>query len=496
MRDYHEVFGLWNGSLPVTPDEYVRHDACALAALIHRGDTTAREVLDCAIVCADRADPALHAIAHRLDEAARNQVALLPEGPFRGVPFLVKDTGATVAGAPMTSGSRLFAGNRPETDCTLVSRYRAAGLVLMGKTNTPELGLSFTTEPLAQGPTHNPWNVRHGPGGSSGGSAAAVAAGIVPMAHASDGAGSIRLPAAHCGLFGFKPSRMRNPVGPVIGEGLAGMSSAHCVSRSVRDSAALLDASAGAEPGDPYAAPVATRGFLAETQQDPPRLRIGVSCKVPTGTVLDPACEAATQRAARLCEALGHSVEEAALDYDAEALKAAWRTIVGVSAALGVRTQLWAHPGLSADTGLEPVNRAWIAQAAEISGFAYAEAINEIRRAGRRTGRSFARFDVFLTPCTAAPAPLLGELACIDDDVDAFYDRFWAHGPFTAIYNANGCPAMSVPMGFSEAGLPVGAHFGAALGQDGLLFALAAQIERALPWPFDRAFARVLAATA
>ncbi len=479
----------------MTPHDYVRHDATSLAALIARGDVTAREVLECAIACADRADPALHAIAHRLDAAARDQAASVPNGPFSGVPFLVKDTGTPVAGAPMTSGSLLFAGTRSEADSTLVARYRAAGLVLMGKTNTPELGLSFTTEPLAQGASRNPWDLMRSPGGSSGGSTAAVAAGIVPMAHASDGAGSIRVPAAHCGLFGFKPSRMRNPVGPVMGEGLAGLSSAHCVSRSVRDSAALLDASAGAEPGDPYAAPRAARSFLAETQQDPPRLRIGVSTKVPTGTALEPCCTEAIFRAARHCEALGHIVEEAALDYDAEALKAAWRTIAGVNAALGVRAQLAAHPELSAETGLEPVNRAWMAQAAEISAFAYAEAINEIRRAGRRTGRSFARFDVFLTPCTSSPAPRLGELACIDDDVDAFYDRFWAHGPFTAIYNANGCPAMTVPMGFSPEGLPVGAHFGAALGQDGILFALAAQIERVQPWSFDIPFARVLAGT-
>lgn len=475
----------------MTPDEYVKHDACSLAALIRRGEAQADEVLKWAIVCAERAEPSLHAIAHWLDAAPP-----VPDGPFTGVPFLVKDTGTAVAGAPMTSGSRLFADNRSDADSTLVSRYRAAGLVLMGKTNTPELGLSFTTEPLAQGPTRNPWNLARSPGGSSGGSAAAVAAGIVPMAHASDGAGSIRLPAAHCGLFGFKPSRMRNPVGPMIGEALSGMSAAHCVSRSVRDSAALLDASAGAEPGDPYAAPPAARGFLAETLQDPPRLRIGFSTKVPGGTALHPDCAAAAERAALLCEALGHVVEEAALDYDAAALKAAWRTIAGVNAALGVRAQLQAHPQLSADTGLEPVNRAWMAQAAATSAFDYAEAVNEIRRAGRRTGRSFAQFDVFLTPCAAAPAPLLGELACIDDDVDAFNDRFWAHGPFTAIYNANGCPAMSVPMGFCADGLPVGAHFGAALGQDGILFALAAQIERAQPWSFEIPFARVLAGAA
>lgn len=477
------------------PEEYTSHDACALAALIATGDIQPHEVLECAIACADHADPALHAIIHRLDESARGQLASLPQGVFSGVPFLLKDTGAAVAGAPMTSGSRLYAGNRSATDSTLVARYRAAGLVFLGKTNTPELGLSFTTEPLAQGATHNPWDLRRSPGGSSGGSVAAVAAGIVPMAHASDGAGSIRLPAAHCGLFGFKPSRARNPVGPVMGEGLSGMSSPHCVSRSVRDSAALLDVSAGPEVGDPYAIPPASRKFLAETQTDPRPLRIGFSISVPGGTALDPDCAAAAERAARLCEALGHRVEEAALDYDAAAVKSAWRKICGVNAALGVRERLQAHPELSEETGLEPVNRAWMAEAAGITALAYAEAVNEIRRAGRRTGRSFEIFDIFLTPCAAAPAPPLGALACIDDDVDKFYDRFWAHGPFTAVYNATGCPAMTVPMGFSVQGLPVGAHFGAALGQDGILFALAAQIERAQPWEFGRAFAHVLGGT-
>ncbi len=470
------------------PDEYARLDACALGALIGDKQVKASEVLECAIARASLADTHLHAIAHRLDAAAERQLAALPQGPLAGIPFLVKDTGAAIAGAPITSGSRLFADSRSDADSTLVARYRAAGLVFLGKTNTPELGLSFTTEPLAQGPTRNPWDTSRSPGGSSGGSAAAVAAGIVPLAHASDGAGSIRLPAAHCGLFGFKPTRARNPVGPAIGEALSGMSSAHCVSRSVRDSAALLDASAGPEQGDPYAAPIAARPFLAETQQDPPRLRIGFSTQVPTHTALDPDCAAAAERAARLCEALGHTVEEAALDYDAEALKSAWRSITGVNAAIGVRARLQARPDLSAEDGLEPVNRAWMAQAEKITALAYAEAVNEIRRAGRRTGASFARFDIFLTPCAASPAPKLGELACIDDDVDAFYDRFWSHGPFTAIYNANGCPAMTVPMGLSAKNLPVGAHFGAALGKDGLLFALAAQIERAHPWSYEIPF--------
>jgi amidase len=476
------------------PEEYASHDALSLAALVRKGAVSAAELLECALARADRTEPVLNAIAHRLDEAARAQVSSLRlEGPLAGVPFLVKDAGATVAGAPMTTGSRLFFGHTTARDSTLVSRYRAAGLQILGKTNTPELGLSFTTEPLAQGATRNPWNPSRSPGGSSGGSAAAVAAGVVPMAHASDGAGSIRLPASHCGLFGFKPSRMRNPVGPVIGEALYGLSTAHALTRSVRDSAALLDASAGAESGDPYAAPPRLSSYLSETERDLPSLRIGFSSHSPTGSPVDAECVEALRRAASVCESLGHVVEEAALEYDADAVRNAWKVIAGVSTALYVNTYDAARRGPSITELLEPVNAAWVAQAERYSAFDFAQAVNELRRAGRSVGRSFERFDVFLTPCAATPPPPLGVLACIDADVEAFYERFWNHGPFTAIYNATGCPAMSVPMGLSADGLPVGAHFGAALGEDGVLFALAAQIERARPWSFKTPFARATA---
>ncbi|HUA24885.1 MAG TPA: amidase [Steroidobacteraceae bacterium] len=477
----------------MNPEEYVAHDALSLAALVRKGAVSAAELLECALSRADHTEPLLNAIAHRLDDAARGQVRQLKaEGPFAGVPFLVKDAGAAVAGAPMTGGSRLFADQRSDTDTTLVARYRACGLQIIGKTNTPELGLSFTTEPLAQGPTRNPWNPSCSPGGSSGGSAAAVAAGVVPIAHGTDGAGSIRLPASHCGLFGFKPSRMRTPVGPVNGESLYGLSAAHALSRSVRDNAALLDATCGAEPGDPYAAPPRLSSYSAETDRDPASLRIGFSTHSPTGSPVDAECAAAVRRAALLCESLGHSVEESALDYDAHAVRSAWRLIAGVSTALYVRNAEEARSSPSLTGLLEPVNAAWVAQAERYSALDFAQAIDEVRRAGRSVGRSFERFDVFLTPCAAAPPPLLGVLAGLDEDLDAFYERFWNHGPFTAIYNVTGCPAMSVPLGSSAAGLPLGAHFGAALGQDGVLFALAGQLERARPWSYEIPFARAL----
>lgn len=469
--------------------DYARLDAYSLAALIKDRSVNAAELLDCAVACIERTDPSLHAISHRLDNLARERIpALQVDAVLGGVPFLVKDAGSAMVGAPMTYGSRLFAELKSAADNTLVERYRAAGLQIVAKTRMPELGLSFTTEPLAHEPTRNPWNLSRSAGGSSGGSAAAVAAGVVPVAHATDGAGSIRLPASHCGLFGLKPSRMRNPVGPQVGETFAGLSAAHCVSRTVRDSAMLLDATAGAEAGDPYTVMPSKRTYFEETARDPHRLRIGFSTRSPTGSPVDPECAAAAYRAAALCQALGHVVEESELTYDAAAIKRAWRVIAGVTTAQHVRTYRTPACGPSAAELLEPVNAAWVAEGENLSAIDYATSIDEVRRAGRTVGGSFQRFDVFLTPSAAAPAPPIGELACLDADLETFYDRFWDHGPFTAIYNAAGCPAMSVPMGWSASGLPTGAHFGAALGQEGLLFSLAGQIERASPWVFNVPF--------
>jgi amidase len=469
----------------MTPSEFARHDATSLAALVRAGEVTPSELAATAITALVKVQPQLNTLAHPTFDLAEQQIAAgLPEGPFTGVPFLLKDTGATLAGTPMTSGSALFRGQVSRDDSTLVARYKAAGLVILGKTNTPELALSFTTEPTAQGVTRNPWNTAHSPGGSSGGSCAAVAAGAIPFAHASDGAGSIRLPASHCGLVGFKPSRMRTPAGPDNPEPIFGMSGIHAVTRSVRDSAALLDATHGPDLGDPYALPVPARSFLAETTRDPVRLRIGLTTHSPLGTPVDAACIAAAEEAARLLERLGHDVEVTDHAYDGPAMMAAWEVLVTTSASTAVRA--FALQAGIADPWalLEPVNAAWLQAAARFTAVDLMNALGTLRRCGRALGGAFARYDVLLTPVAASPPPLLGALAGAGVEAEDFYARFCAHGPFTAIYNGTGCPAISVPFAQSAEGLPIGVHFGAALGADGLLFALAAQIERARPWNY------------
>lgn len=467
--------------------EYESFDALGLAALVRAGDVTADELLDEALARAEARESALHALVHRFEHLARRDIAAgLPDGPFTGVPFVLKNTGFEAAGTILSTGSRLFADAVSARDTTLVARYRAAGLVLFAKSNTPEFALSFTTEPEAFGPSRNPWDVTRSPGGSSGGSAAAVAAGYLPMANSSDGAGSTRLPAAHCGLFGFKPSRMLNPIGPVAVEGIAGMSTPHALSWSVRDNAALLDASAGADVGDPYAQPAAAGTFLAASSQDPKRLKIGLLTASPLGTSVDPDCVRVAEDAARLCESLGHVVEPAEPLYDAHALKAAWRVIAGTNVLMGAEGRARALGIPDPAPLMEPVNVAWIDEARRLPATAYLSAINTLHATARALGRFFSRFDVMLTPTTGAPAPTLGELAGAGKTLDAFYDAFWAHGPFTCAFNASGFPAMSVPLGMTAGGLPVGAHFGAALGRDALLFSLAGQLERTAPWASRR----------
>lgn len=464
-------------------DAYERHDGLALAGLVAAGEVTPDELLDCALARIERDEPVLHAVVHRFEDLGRKAIADgLPEGPFRGVPFLVKNTGIEVAGTPLSTGSRLFDGVVSAADGTLARRYKAAGLVIIGKSNTPEFALSFTTEPQAFAATRNPWDTARSAGGSSGGAAAAVAAGYMPIASSSDGAGSTRLPASHCGLFGFKPSRMVNPLGPVAVEGIAGMSTPHAVSWSVRDNAALLDATAGADIGDPYCAPMPQTGFLASVGREPGRLRIGYTPVSPLGTTVDPECVRVGREAAMLCEELGHHVEETVADYDAHALKAAWRVIAGVNVLLAVEARCRAL-GIAEPGGLiEKVNAAWIAEARGLPAAAYLAALNTLHQTARAMGRFFQRYDVLLSPAVAEPAPLLGTMGGGDWPLDRFYDRFWSHGPFTAVFNSSGCPAMSVPLGTTAGGLPVGVQFGAGFGRDELLFRLAGQLERAAPW--------------
>src|SRR6266508_2155832 len=297
-------------------EEFESFDGLGLAGLVRRGDVSPAELLDAAVSRVEARNPELNAVVTRLYDHARAAIAAgLANGPFTGVPYLLKDLGAHYAGAVTSFGSALFKDFVLDHDSEITARLRRAGLVIFGKTNTPEMGLAASTEPRLFGPTRNPWKLGHSAGGSSGGSAAAVAAGYLPMAHATDGGGSIRIPASKCGLFGLKPSRGRTPAGPDLGEGLAGMATGHCVSRSVRDSAALLDATHGPASGDPYAAPPLPRPLLDEVGAPPGRLRIAVCTTDYLGKPIHPACTAAVEATARLCASLGHDVEEARPDF-------------------------------------------------------------------------------------------------------------------------------------------------------------------------------------
>jgi amidase len=463
--------------------EYEEFDATALAGLIRTREISAQEVLDAAIDRIERLNPTLNAVVHKFYDQGRAAIAKgLPDGLFTGVPLLLKNTGAAVAGTPLTGGSRLTEDVVSPQDGTLAHRYKAAGLVLIGKTNTPEFALSFATEPTLYGATRNPWDLTRGPGGSSGGSSAAVAAGMVPMAHASDGAGSTRVPAAHCGLFGFKPSRIRNPMGPDIAEGIAGMATPHALSRSVRDNATLLDVSHGPDVGDPYAAPPPARPFREELGRPLGPLKIGLMTRSPLGTPVDPQCAATARAAAGLCASLGHHVKEAELEFDAAGLKHAWRVIAGVGLAQQVDLQAKRRGLADWRAYVQPVNAEWAEEGWRWSGADYMRAVTQLHRTARALGRFFQQFDMFLSPTVAELPPVLGQMAGTNMSLDQFYDQFWQHAPFTCAFNAAGCPAMSVPLGQSKEGLPIGAHFGARFGDDGLLFALAGQLEQAKPW--------------
>lgn len=466
--------------------EYIESDATGLSALVRGGSVSVADVLACAAERIALTNGELNAVVHRfpaLDDAAM-QDAAGGEKSFAGVPFLYKDTSLRSKGTPLTSGSRLFRNEVCADDSTLALRYAAAGLLALGRTNVPEFAMSFTCEGLAHGAALNPWDHDRSAGGSSGGSAAAVAMGMVPVAHATDGAGSIRLPAAHCGVFGFKPTRMHNPLGPKIAEGNAGMATAHAISRTVRDSAALMDVSAGADIGDPYAAPAPDcGGFLSAAGRDPGALRIGLLVDSPVGNKVDAEVVAAVAAAASLCESLGHTVEPVPVPYSAEAVAHAWRVISGVALAdrLSAVVKARGNPTDWRDD-VEPVNVEWFEEGCRRDGVEYLRSVAILHDTSRQMGRFFERFDILLSPVASEAAPPLGKLTGAGKSVDTFYKEFWEHSPFTCAFNASGCPAMSVPLGRTQRNLPVGIHFGARFGADTILFSLAGQLERAKPW--------------
>ena len=467
--------------------DYGKHDGLGLAALVKRGDVTPAELLDEAIARTEALNPRLNAVVMKHYDEARAQIARgLPDGPFTGVPFLLKDLHLLLKDTVTTYGSALFEGNRADHNSTLTQRYLDAGLVVFGKTNSPEFGLAGTTEPRLYGPTRNPWNLAHSPGGSSGGAAVAVAAGILPFANASDGGGSIRIPASACGLFGMKPSRGRTPMGPDRGEGWAGMSIAHVVSRSVRDSAAALDATAGDAPGDPYAAPAQTRPWLAELGAPTGKLRIAFSTKRPNGTESHPDVVKAIEEAAKLCADLGHHVEEAAPAFEPEKISQHQATIVGANVALTLRQRA---AQLGREAGPNDVERfTWlIAQAAAARNSTdYAEATLFMHQLGRKMAVFHETWDIYLSPTLSLPPVELGRLDMMTEDVGAYLRLSADYMPGTAPFNMTGQPSMSVPLHWNAASLPIGSMFTARYGDEATLFRLAAQLEEAKPWSEKR----------
>lgn len=468
-------------------EDYAALDGLGLAQAIAAGVLSAEEALAAAFARLEAVNPQINAVVCRARDQAEAQLrAGTGDGPFAGVPFLVKDLSLPIRGLPQSNGSRFFEAFVPDFDSTLAQRYRKAGLVVIGRTASTEMGLGPVTEPAAYGPCRNPWNLDRQTGGSSGGSAAAVAAGIVPLAHATDGGGSIRMPAAHCGLFGLKPTRGRLPAGPLLGEAWNGLAVPHAVSRSVRDSAALLDATCGPAPGDPYAAPGFGGPFLPEVWRDPEPLRIAIATTTPLGRPVHPDVLFAVEAAGRLLEQLGHIVEPAAIAVDLEEFyRHAW-LIAGANAGAAVTARAKALGREPGPDELEPATRAILDRARAASAEDFVRAIQWAHAFGRRVGDFFTRYDVALSPVYANPPLPVGSLSMQTADFETYNLMLQSERPFTAIYNMSGGPAMSVPLRWSDDGLPIGVHFGADIGREDLLFRLAGQLERASPWAHRR----------
>jgi amidase len=484
-------------------DEYARQDAVGLAELVRRKEVTPRELVEVALARLEQVNPRLNAVVHRLDERALSAASgPLPEGPFRGVPFLVKDLDGTLAGAPYTASSRALRGYVAPHDSELFARYKRAGLVILGKTNTPEFGLFAYTEPELHGPCRNPWNLGHSPGGSSGGSAAAVAAGVVPVAHGGDGGGSIRIPASACGLFGLKPTRARTPLGPDEGESWHGMVVRHVLTRTVRDSAALLDATHGPDVGAPYHAPPPERPFLEEVGREPGRLRIAFTSRSLFGEGTHPDCKRALEEAMRLCESLGHQVFEVDLPLEREALRLTYLVLVCSETAHAVEATQRRTGRPPTPDKFEPSTWFLAQVGRSLPALAVERAREHMFRSGRQIATLFAeRFDVLATPTLAYPPMRVGELAptpaqrallaamrrfapraVLERALNELAGQSFEKTPNTMLFNMTGQPAMSVPLSWNEAQLPIGVQFAGRFGDEATLLRLASQLEAARPW--------------
>lgn len=484
----------------------VDQDAVGLGEIVAAGDVNLDELAEASMARIDRLDAELNAVVVRLFAQARNERRTLPAGPFHGVPFLLKDMNCDVAGVATSKGNAALRQFPMPHDNVLVERFRATGVSILGKTNTPEFGLQAITEPETFGPTRNPWNLDLTPGGSSGGSAAAVAARMVPFAAAGDGGGSIRIPASYCGLFGLKPSRGRMPLGPDIAESWFGAAQPGVLSRSVRDTAVMLDATHGVDVGAPYGAPAVETPYVDVIRTDPKPLRIALSTVSPIGTPVDTEHRRTTEEAAALLESLGHRVDEAHAPVDGKQLAASYLTMYFGDVAATLRdleNLLGRKPGPG---DVELATRAVGAIGNTISAGDLAEAVRTWGRMARQMGHFFETYDLYLTPTTAMPAALVGELQPSASEsrqielalrtrawrallrtglVDEMAEKNLSRTPFTQLANIAGLPAMSVPLGTRADGMPCGVHFIAPYAAEDRLLALAAQLERSAPW-FDR----------
>jgi amidase/6-aminohexanoate-cyclic-dimer hydrolase len=466
-------------------DNYADYDAMGLAELVRKKEVSARELLSEAVTRAEAAQQELNCFSAMFPDLGEAQIDTgLPDAPFAGVPMAVKDLGFEIKGQPITNGSLAFRDNVASYDSVLCKRYKAAGFAFFGQTTSPEFGLTTTTESLLYGETVNPWDTTRTSGGSSGGASACVAAGVIPLAHASDGGGSIRIPAGCTGLFGMKPSRGRTPMGPATTEGWNGQSTVHAVSRSVRDSAALLDVTHGREVGSRYVAPAPDSTFLSALDSDPKPLKIALWSTAPNGTKPDPDAQAGLDKTRALLEALGHHVEEAGPQLDGEMLGKSLMVTVSAAIAMVMEARGEALGRELGPEDMEPVTARFV----ELGNTIPMKELMKATQASITAGLIYEQFlidggyDMVLSPTLSRVPDKTGVLSLNPADMAAYTEAVTSFAPWCAISNQAGSPAMSVPLHWTDANLPIGMMFGARTGNEWELFQLAGQLERAAPW--------------
>ena len=466
--------------------EYSSYDGLGLAALVKAGEVTPAELTEEAIKRIEAHNPKLNAVILKLYDLGREMAKSPAKGPFEGVPFLLKDAFGDLAGTTTRDGSKFRSGEPAKHDSTLAARFKDSGVVIVGKTNVPEYTLLPTTESALYGAACNPWNTAHSTGGSSGGSGSAVAAGIVPIAHANDSGGSIRIPASACGLVGMKPTRGRNPLGPDFGDVVAGLCSEHILSRSVRDSAAMLDCTHGAEPGDPYAAPPVERPYLEEVTRKPGKLRIAFSKQDFDGKALHPDCVAGVEKTAKMLSDLGHEVTEAAPPLAAGEAGAYFLPTWAAYLAWEIDSESERRGRLPKDDELQGLTWGFYEIGKTITASQFLILRTQAQAMARRVAQFMQTYDVWLTPTLATPPVKNGILDLNERDAMKGFLPLVDYVPFTPIHNLTGQPAISLPLHWSSDGLPIGMLFSARFGDEATLYRLAGQLEEAMPWKDKR----------